>query len=166
VGDRASALADSAIVNVSDESPLRRVLASVTDRMVADFKGVAKHSGSKAPFGGSAPQQLSAQNLPRTSSPNTAGGAAVNGGVSRQCDITIAEPSTPPFWDEGDYRIVPAECVYGVIEVKASLDSTELEKAWRLIADVKALPKTADFPNPPNEPQRRAQRTASISSTS
>jgi hypothetical protein len=94
------------------------------------------------------------------------GAAAVNGGVSRQCDITIAEPSTPPFWDEGDYRIVPAECVYGVIEVKASLDSTELEKAWRLIADVKALPKTADFPNPPNEPQRRAQRTASISSTS
>lgn len=53
-----------------------------------------------------------------------------------------------------DYRIVPAECVYGVIEVKSYLDSAELRKAGRLIANVKALPKTAYFPNQPDPVQR------------
>ena len=42
-------MAHSAAVTPSNESPLRPVLASVADRMVADLKasGVAKHGGSK-----------------------------------------------------------------------------------------------------------------------
>jgi hypothetical protein len=63
--------------------------------------------------------------------------------VSGQCDVLILDPSTPPFWDEQDYRIVPVECLYGAIEVKSSLDSGELESAWKNIARLKALPKTA-----------------------
>jgi hypothetical protein len=61
--------------------------------------------------------------------------------------IVIMDPSTPPFWSEQDYRIVPAECVYGVIEVKSSLDTKELCSAWEQIAQVKALPKTAYHPD-------------------
>lgn len=74
---------------------------------------------------------------------------AVNGKVSQQCDLLIVDPSTPAFWDEENYRIVPAECVYGVIEVKSFLDSEQLKKAGDLIAGVKALPKTAYFPSQP-----------------
>lgn len=73
---------------------------------------------------------------------------AANGEVSGQCDIVIVDPSTPPFWDEEDYRIVPVECLYGVVEVKSTLDATELRKAWKQIARVKALPKTAYYPDP------------------
>ena len=80
-----------------------------------------------------------------------------NGAVSGQCDIVIVDPSTPPFWDEKDYRIVPVECLYGVIEVKSSLDSSSLRLAWEQIARVKALPKTAYFPDPPG---RKRTRTA------
>ena len=109
--------------------------------MVADFKasGVAKHSGSKGTVREA--QLLSNylhKYLPRNVRAEHSGEVvAVNGEVSRQCDILIVDPSTPPFWDEEDYRIVP----------KSSLDSTELEKAWRLIAGVKALPKTAFLPS-------------------
>jgi hypothetical protein len=126
--------------------------------MVADFKasGVAKHRGSKGTVREA--QLLSnylRKYLPRTVRAEHGGEVvAVNGAVSRQCDILIVDPSTPPFWDEENYRIVPAECVYGVIEVKSFLDSAELRKAAQLIADAKALPKTAYFPSPPNEPQR------------
>jgi hypothetical protein len=126
--------------------------------MVADFKasGVAKHRGSK---GAVREAQLLSNHLhkylPRNVRAEHSGEvAAVNGAVSPQCDILIVDPSTPPLWDEEDYRIVPAESVYGVIEVKSFLDSAQLQKAGELIADVKALPKTAYFPNGP-EPQRR-----------
>jgi hypothetical protein len=131
--------------------------------MVADFKasGVAKHSGSKGTVREA--QLLSnylRKYLPRNVRAEHSGEVvAVNGAVSRQCDILVVDPSTPPFWDEEDYRIVPAECVYGVIEVKSSLDSTELEKAWRLVADVKALPKTAYFPSQPMRTRSMYGRT-------
>jgi hypothetical protein len=120
--------------------------------MLADFNasGVAKHSGSKGTVREA--QLLSnylRKYLPRNVIAEHSGEVvAVNGAVSGQCDIVIVDPSTPPFWDEEDYRIVPAECVYGVIEVKSSLDASELRKAWKQIARVKSLPKTAYSPNP------------------
>jgi hypothetical protein len=140
-------------VTASHEPTLRQVLASVADRMVADFKasGIARHRGSK----GTVREAQLLTNylrkyLPRIVRAEHSGEVvAVSGDVSQQCDILIVDPSTPPFWDEEDYRIVPAECVYGVIEVKSSLDSEELKNAWELIARVKALPKIAYFPDPP-----------------
>jgi hypothetical protein len=125
--------------------------------MLADFKasGVAKHRGSK----GTVREAKFLQNFLTKYLPRTViaahGGEIIStdGNVSGQCDILVMDPSTPPFWDEDDYRIVPAECVYGVIEVKSSLDSCELEKAWKQIASVKALPKTA-FQIPKDGPKR------------
>jgi hypothetical protein len=145
-------------VNASDESTLRDVLASVADRMVADFRasGVAKHRGSKGTVREA--QLLSnylRKYLPRNVRAEHSGEViAADGKVSGQCDILVVDPSTPAFWDEEDYRIVPAECLYGVIEVKSSLNASELRKAWKQIARVKALPKTAYFPD-----QRQRTRT-------
>jgi hypothetical protein len=136
-------------VNASDPSTLRDVLASVADRMAADFSasGLAKHRGSKGTVREA--QLLSnylRKYLPRTVLAEHSGEVvAVNGAVSGQSDILIVDPSTPAFWDEEDYRIVPAECVYGVIEVKSYLDANQLRDAWSKIAGVKTLPKTAYF---------------------
>jgi hypothetical protein len=147
-----------AIVNASNESTLRTVLASVADKMLADFtaSSVANHSGSKGTVREA--QLLSnylRKYLPRNVIAEHSGEVvAGNGEVSGQCDIVIVDPSTPPFWDDEDYRIVPAECLYGVIEVKSSLDATELRKAWKQIARVKALPKTAYFPAQPPRTRR------------
>ena len=125
--------------------------------MLADLKasGVAKHRGSKGTVReANFLQNFLAKYLPRTVIAAHSGEIlASDGQVSGQCDIIIADPSTPPFWDEDDYRIVPAECVHGVIEVKSSLDSNELENAWKQIARVKRLPKTA-YKNNPGATQR------------
>lgn len=98
-------------MNASGESPLRAVLASVADRMVADFKasGVAKHRGSKGTVREA--QLLSNylhKYLPRTVRAEHSGEvAAVDGEVSPQCDILILDPSTPPLWDARTIGLSP-----------------------------------------------------------
>ena len=71
---------------------------------------------------------------------------STDGQRSPQMDIVICDRSTPPIFDRGGYRIVPAECVYAVIEVKSSLDAEEMRKSRLNIAQVKRMPKTAFFP--------------------
>lgn len=131
----------------STPSALAQILSSVADRMLADFKssGIAKHRGSK----GTVREAQLLNNflqkyLPRTVLAEHSGEViATNGEVSGQCDILIMDPSTPPFWDEEDYRIVPVECLYGVIEVKSFLDTAELRSACENIARLKSFPKAA-----------------------
>ena len=60
----------------------------------------------------------------------------------------IIDPSTPPLWSKDNYRVVPIECLHGVIEVKSFLDSTELRHAWTKIAAIKRMPKKALRSNP------------------
>jgi hypothetical protein len=40
-----------------------------------------------------------------------------DGQISPQCDVLITDPATPPFFSEDRHRVVPNECVYGMIEV-------------------------------------------------
>jgi hypothetical protein len=87
------------------------------------------------------------EHLPRTV--DVYGSAEIitaDGQISPQCDVLIADPATPPFFSEHRHRVVPNECVYGVIEVKSRLDTVELHDACEKIARVRALPKTAYYP--------------------
>jgi hypothetical protein len=68
--------------------------------------------------------------------------------VSPQCDIVIADRDVPPLLGSKTYRILPNECVYGVIEVKTGLNQTTLLEACELIKTVKSDPKKAFYPNP------------------
>lgn len=74
---------------------------------------------------------------------------ATSGERSRQCDIVIHDIAAPPLYDEFGYRILPAECVYAVIEVKSKLNSAELRSAVEHIAQVKRLPKAAFYQQAP-----------------
>jgi hypothetical protein len=132
----------------SDDSPtLYKVMSSVAARMNADFaaSGAALHRGSK----GTVREAYLVDNylrkyMPRSVVVEHSGEiVAADGQVSGQCDILILGPSTPPFWDEGNYRIVPVECLYGVIEVKSYLSTDELAESWRKTAKLKAFPKSA-----------------------
>ena len=69
-----------------------------------------------------------------------------DGQTSRQSDILVVDPSTPPLWDSEGYRVVPAEAVDAVIEVKSKLTLAELRSAWSNISSVKSLPKSAYGP--------------------
>jgi hypothetical protein len=48
--------------------------------------------------------------------------------------------------DLDSYRIVPSECVYGVVKVKSKLDANELVDACEKVQRVKCLPKSAFYP--------------------
>lgn len=71
-----------------------------------------------------------------------------DGQVSPECDIMVVDATAPPFMDQRDYRIVPAELVHGVVEVKSRLDGRELLSACENIKAVKSLPQTAYAPPP------------------
>jgi len=67
-----------------------------------------------------------------------------HGGVSRQLDVIISDSAkTPIFYRSGDIRVIPVECAYAVIEVKAYLDAGELDRVFQNMESVRNLKKTA-----------------------
>ena len=68
------------------------------------------------------------------------------GRQSRQLDIILNDAfNTPVFFQSADIRVIPSECTYAVIEVKAFLDKSELLKAFTNMQSVKSMTKIAFF---------------------
>lgn len=65
------------------------------------------------------------------------------GEVSRQYDILLIDRNAPRLRDLKSHRIVPAETVFGVIEVKSRIDGRELRDVCSEIAAIKRLPREA-----------------------
>jgi hypothetical protein len=68
---------------------------------------------------------------------------ASDGGVSRQCDVVIINRETPPLTSLDGYRVIPNECVYGLVEVKTNLTRQDILDACEKIASARRLNKTA-----------------------
>ncbi|WP_424184548.1 DUF6602 domain-containing protein [Actinokineospora sp. G85] len=110
----------------------------------------SKHAGSKGAVREDYLTDFLREHLPRTV--DVYGSAEIvtaDGQISPQCDVLITDPATPPFFSEDRHRVVPNECVYGMIEVKSRLDTAELHDACQKIARVRGLPKTAYYPTRP-----------------
>ncbi len=125
-------------------------MQTVAAKMKADFEasGLAEHRGSK---GSVRESDLRNSFLAKylIGDVGVIGSSEVVdslGGVSRQCDVLIVDPKTPPLWAADDLRVVPAECVHAVIEVKSNLTVEELRSAWRSVRSVKSLSKAAYMP--------------------
>jgi len=138
---------------------LARTLAGVARRMRADFERSAEinHAGSK----GTVREDLIIANFLRDYLPGTvevAGSSEIldiSGERSPQNDVVIYDRSAPPLYRENQFRIFPAECVYGTLEVKSKLDTRELIDSLDKAERVKNLRKTEYHPNP--LPQTRTQ---------
>ena len=64
---------------------------------------------------------------------------------SKQLDVVISDTAkTPIFFQSGHVWVIPA-CAYAVIEIKAFLDKSEIEKAYSNMKSVKTLSKRAYF---------------------
>jgi hypothetical protein len=72
---------------------------------------------------------------------------STDGQISPKCDLVICDASTPPLRSAGNVEVVPIECVYAVVEVKPRLGVRELDDAWNKIRAIKAMPKTAWYPD-------------------
>ncbi|WP_222314456.1 DUF6602 domain-containing protein [Streptomyces cavourensis] len=138
-----------------EENTLARVLHSVAKRVRADFEQSQQfnHNLSAGESRELIAHDFLAHQLPRhIEAICGAEIATADGAVSPQCDIILADRSTPPLTHLQGYRIVPSECVYGMIEVKTRLNKQDLIDACEKVRKVKALPKAAYFPYPTQIP--------------
>jgi hypothetical protein len=128
---------------------LERIFDEVSSQMRSEFtkaQSALSHSGLKGQANEDAVRDLLRQYLPKTL--DIASGTLVdsNGVQSRQLDIIVSDSAkTPIFFQAGAARVIPVECAYAVIEIKAYLDKTELERAFQNMKSVRSLPKTAFF---------------------
>lgn len=70
-----------------------------------------------------------------------------HGGISRQMDVIISDTAkTPILYQTDETRVVPIECVYASVEVKASLTLGDVDTVFQNMQSVKQLKKTAFLP--------------------
>ncbi|MFF9767455.1 DUF6602 domain-containing protein [Streptomyces sp. NPDC014636] len=128
---------------------LGKILSSVAKRMHADFEQSQNfnHNGEAGTSRELLIQQFLSGYLPaHVEAVHNAEVIAANGDVSPQSDIILIDRGTPPFTSLQGFRIIPNECVYGMIEVKTKLDASQLADACIKISRLRRMPKTAYRP--------------------
>lgn len=133
------------------EDRLAQIIRATADELVAAFNKTAAimHEGSKGTARESPLLSFLQGRLPATVRAVGSSEVLDSGGTtSMQQDILIVDPSTPPFLNEGNQRVYPAECVHGVLEVKGRLNKHEVVDACNKIASVKRLPKIHYYADP------------------
>ncbi|WP_189040111.1 DUF6602 domain-containing protein [Streptomyces daqingensis] len=135
---------------------LGKILSSVAQQMRADFEQSRnfRHSGEAGTSREVLVQEFLSGYLPaHVEAVHNAEVISANGDISPQCDIVLIDRGTPPFTTLNGYRIIPNECVYGMIEVKTKLDGNQLRDACKKISKMRRMPKTAYRPIPGTIPR-------------
>ncbi|MGI5337822.1 DUF6602 domain-containing protein [Streptomyces sp. CA-181903] len=133
------------------QEKLGKILTSVAKRMRADFEQSRNfnHNGEAGTSREVLVQNFLSGYLPaHVQAVHNAEVIAANGDVSPQCDIVLIDRGTPPFTSLSGFRIIPNECVYGMVEVKTKLDGDQLVDACKKISRMRMLPKIAYRPIP------------------
>jgi len=122
---------------------LSRIFARVSDRMKLDFeeaRDALSHPGQKGGANENIVRTFLRKYLP--ASIGISEGVLVDryGNLSRQLDVILFDDrKTPVFFVSGDTRVIPIECAYAVVEVKARLDIAEFEKCVENMNSVRSL---------------------------
>lgn len=131
------------------QEKLGKILSSVAKRMRADFEQSQNfnHNGESGTSREVLIQEFLSGYLPsHVEAVHNAEVIAANGDVSPQCDVVLIDRGTPPFTSLNGYRVIPNECVYGMVEVKTKLDGAQLVDACKKISRMRSIPKTAYRP--------------------
>lgn len=120
---------------------------SIARKMREDFEGLSgqiRHRGGKGRLRETIVTEYARRWLPKTVSVGGPGEVVTcDGSTSPECDVLLFNPVTPLLLDEQDFRILPAECLYGVLQVKSQLQRKELQQDYEVIRAVKSLNKVA-----------------------
>jgi hypothetical protein len=122
---------------------LEGIFEEVSQEMRSDFakaQQAMSHAGMKGEANEETVRQFLGQYLPKTLDVSSGVLVDSNGGQSRQLDIVVSDAfKTPVFFESGHMRVIPMECAYAVVEVKAYLGKSEIENAFQNMKSVKAL---------------------------
>ncbi|MDX2543760.1 DUF6602 domain-containing protein [Streptomyces sp. WI04-05B] len=139
------------------QEKLGRILSSVAMRMRADFEQSRNfsHNGEAGTSREALIREFLASHLPSHVEPiHNAEIVTASDETSPQCDIVLADRGTPPFTTLNGYRILPNECVYGVVEVKTKLDKQQLVDACNKISKLRRMSKDSYRPSPGLVPRK------------
>lgn len=133
------------------QEKLGKILKSVAVKMRADYEQSQNfnHNGEAGTSREMLIQQFLSGYLPaHVEAVHNVEVIAANGDVSPQSDIVLIDRGTPPFTTLQGFRIIPNECVYGMIEVKTKLDGVQVVDACEKIRRLRRMPKSAYRPIP------------------
>lgn len=126
------------------------LFAKVAERMRADLEAARSaltHPGMKGLAFEESFRSFLRTYLPRALDVSTGILVDSHGGQSRQLDVIVSDAAkTPVFFSSGEMRVIPVECAYMVIEVKAHLDSSALGQCFENMKSVRQLKKSAFLP--------------------
>lgn len=127
---------------------LESIFDEISKAMLSEFEKTRAAIGSNPSLKGTAfentVKKFLRDHLP--SSLDVTTGLVVDsfGNKSRQIDIIITDAAkTPIFYHSEELRVVPIECVYAAIEIKARLTAEELDHAFQNMKSLKSLVKRA-----------------------
>jgi len=128
---------------------LPEIFDEVAERMRLDLRMPRKaieHHGLKGEAFENTFREFLRQYIPSSLDVSTGFLVDSTGEISKQLDVIISDAAkTPIFYYSGKIRVIPVECAYAVIEVKANLNSCELNKCFENMKSVRSLKKTAHF---------------------
>jgi len=134
---------------VSPTMDLVSLFGSISTKMRADFdeaRTAFTHPGLKGTAFENTVKSFLKAYLPEKLSVCSGQLIDAEGRISKQLDIIVYDAhGTPILKESGDVRVLPVECAYSIIEVKAHLSTPELDGAYANMRSVRALRKTA-FP--------------------
>jgi hypothetical protein len=126
------------------------IFTQVANQMRSDVeraRAAMNHAGLKGGEFEKTFRKFLRQYLPASLDISTGQAVDSKGGVSKQLDVIISDArKTPIFYQTDETRVVPIECVYAVIEVKAKLTLGDVESIFQNMRSIKQLQKTAHQP--------------------
>jgi hypothetical protein len=128
---------------------IEEIFDEVANQMRSDLekaRTALKHPGLKGEAFEETFKQFIRDYLPRQLDISTGIIIDSSGNSSRQIDIIVSDSAkTPIFYRNGEIRVIPVECVYSIIEVKAYLDSNELNNIFQNMESVRNLKKISYY---------------------
>lgn len=128
---------------------MKQLFESISKRMMLDFEEVSKtltHPGLKGASKENKFREFLRKYFPKNLDVSKGQIIDSGGNISKEIDVIVSDAfKTPIFYNVGENRIIPVECVYCVIEVKSNLDTSVIEEVYRNMFSVRNLSKKAYY---------------------
>lgn len=127
---------------------LEKIFGYMSQKMIIEWeqiKSSVSHAGLKGTSLETEFKEFLRKYLPKSLEISSGIVVDSTGKESKQLDVIIHDAlKTPMMFNENDVKVIPVECVYAIIEVKANIESTNtVDGIYENMKSVKDLEKTS-----------------------
>lgn len=128
---------------------MKELFDSISKRMMLDFEEISitlSHSGLRGAGKEEIFRKFLRRYFPRNLDVSKGQIIDSGGNISKELDVIASDAfNTPIFYDVGENRVIPVECVYSVIEVKSYIDTSVIKDIYQNMFSVRNLSKKAYY---------------------